>query len=345
MKVKKEFIVLGLIVIALVAYLALRNTDRTHYRLPVLETIPGETIDKIAIRKADASIELNKTADKWTVSEAAYPADTGKIKQILDIIGRLTLTALVSESKSYDRYDLSEGKKIGVTAWAGDAVKREFEMGKAASSYKHTFVKIAGDHRVYHARESFRYTFDETVDDLRDKVVLDFEIKDIREIRVEKGEKIQHFARLEDTGKTDVGGDEEASAKEGQKPSSREPAWQRENGETISASEINRYLSNLDELACDTYIYDRKKEDLKNPVYTVRLGGTREYVLSIYASSGKAEKDGDKDANHPAVSSENPYPFELTAYRAGDIMKAFDKKEEKAAEDIPQKEIKAEQPE
>ena len=38
---------------------------------------------------------------------------------MLDVIEELTLTALVSESKNYVRYDLSHDEKITVKAWKG----------------------------------------------------------------------------------------------------------------------------------------------------------------------------------------------------------------------------------
>jgi len=234
-------------------------------------------------------------------------------------ISELTLTALVSESESYNRYDLADDKKITVTAWTGDTLKRRFELGKTASSFKHTFVKIAEDPRVYHARNNFRHTFDETLDSLRAKTVLDFEVEDIREIHITKGDQKRVFTRIEtpasdeDKTRQDAGGPEMETA---------QPAWQRSDGETLDAAEVNRFLTTLEGLECDTYIYDLSKDDLKKPVYTVELKGTRDHVLSLFAPQ-------DKD-NNPAISSENAYPFELTTFRADNIMKSFEKKEETA---------------
>jgi len=329
MKIKKEYLILGLIIVTLVAYLVLRNTDRTHYRLPVLEKVSPDEITKIRIKGPEATIELSKKADRWVISPEGYPANAGKVKQMLDIIDRLTLTALVSESKNYDRYDLTDEKKIAVKAWAGDTLKREFELGKVASSFKHTFVKIAGDHRVYHARESFRFTFDETVDSMRDKTVLDFEIKDIGEIRVTENGQLAVFKKS-DTPAPDTG--QQAKEDGDQKTAKSQPVWQRSNGEKLDAAEVNRLLTTLDGLECDRYIYDRQKDDFKDPIYTITLKGTGTHVLSLFARPGKADSE-----NYPAVSSDNAYPFELTQFRAESIMKTFKKEEAKKAENKPEK--------
>jgi len=320
MTFKKEYLILGLVIAALVAYLVFRNTDRTHYQLPVLEKISTNVITKIQIKGPGASIELNKKGGKWTISSEGYPAGEGHVKQILAVIEQPVLTALVSESENYDRYDLTDEKKIAVKAWVGDTLKREFDVGKAASSFKHTFVKLAGDHRVYHARDSFRFTFEGTVDSLRDKTVLDFEIKDIREIHVVDNGKKETFrrsvAQAQDTGKKakDVGD---------QKSPGIQPVWKRSTGEKLDDTVVNRFLTTLDGLECDRYVYDLKKEDLKNPIYTLELKGTRNHTLSIFGPEGKEKEE------YRAVSSDNAYPFELTKYRTEEIIKAFAAKEEK----------------
>ena len=68
---------------------------------------------------------LNKKGNNWYVSPEGYPVDSGKIKTMLDVIENLTVTAMVSESKNYDRYDLSDDKKITIKAHKFSATARE----------------------------------------------------------------------------------------------------------------------------------------------------------------------------------------------------------------------------
>jgi hypothetical protein len=115
---------------------------------------------------------------------------------MLNVFETLTLTALVSESEDYIRYDLHAGKKITVTAWQEDSLKRNFDIGKPASSFRHTFVKLNDDSRVFHARDDFRGKFDLAEDNLRDKSVLSFKITDIQEIQIDKDQTLTALAKL-----------------------------------------------------------------------------------------------------------------------------------------------------
>jgi hypothetical protein len=189
MKVKKEYIILGVLIAALSAYLLFRNPDKTHYELPTIPEMDVADISKIEISKEGTSLVLNKKDDKWHIAPEGYLADTTKVEGMLNGMESLTLTALVSESESYARYDLDDDDKITVKAWEGNTLKRNFDIGKPASSFQHTLVKLSGDDRVYHGRGNFRNQFDQRVDDLRDKLVLAFDEKDIQEISISKGEE------------------------------------------------------------------------------------------------------------------------------------------------------------
>jgi hypothetical protein len=51
MKVKKEYLILILIIAALSIYLLIRNSDRTLYQLPELDGLKQSDISKIEISK------------------------------------------------------------------------------------------------------------------------------------------------------------------------------------------------------------------------------------------------------------------------------------------------------
>lgn len=311
MKIKKEYSILLAVIIALSLYLTLRNPDRTQYQLPEVPEVDRKDISKIEIAKPDISIVLNKQGGSWHIAPQAYSADTDKVKNMLDVIEKLTLTALVSESKNYDRYNLNDNEKIVVKAWKEDTLRREFEVGKAATSYRHTFVKLAGDDRVYHARGNFRDKFDQTVDNLRDKTVLSFDQTEIREIRITKGEQLMVFGRKQVPVEVTAG--KEAEVRSPPSPKA-ETVWQTAEGKKGDESKLSRLLTTLSNLRCEKYIDDRKKEDFTNPIYALQLKGLQEYTLSIFAKTDKSDK------NYPAVSSANDYPFLLSDRQADDIM-------------------------
>jgi hypothetical protein len=219
----------------------------------------------------------------------------------------LTLTALVSESEDYIRYDLHAGKKITVKAWQEDSLMRNFDIGKAASSFRHTFVKLNDDSRVFHARDNFRGKFelseDNLRDNLRDKSVLSFKITDIQEIQIDKDQTSLKLARTQipvESAKS------EQEKSENSAPEAMKPVWQSPDGKQADAISLNRLLTALAKLSCDAYITDRNKDAFSDPIYTVKLKGIQDYQLDIFA---KLQTD---DKNHPAVSSANDYPFFLS---------------------------------
>lgn len=311
MKIRKEYVVLISIIIALCIYLILRTPDRTNYQLPKLPEIAGKDISKIEIQRPGASIVLIKKDDAWHFVPQGYLANANEVRNILDTIGKLTLTALVSEKKDYNRYDLNDKKKVIVRAWTGETLAREFEVGKPATSYKHTFVKLAGDDRVYHARGNFSGRFAQKTDSLRDKTVLSFEPAGIREIHITKGKQLMTFSRKE----LPV---EDSTA---QKVDDRSPAdlktktvWESSDGKKADESRLNRLISTLSGLRCDQYIDGQKKGDFTGPIYSIQLEGAKKYSLSIFAKTDKDSK------TYSAISSENDYPFLLQSRQAEQIM-------------------------
>ena len=47
--VKKEYIILGVVIFALLLYLVFRSGDKIHYKMPELKTIDAKTLSKIEI--------------------------------------------------------------------------------------------------------------------------------------------------------------------------------------------------------------------------------------------------------------------------------------------------------
>ncbi len=321
MKIKKEYIILLILIVAISVYLVLRKSDRTHYQLPKVPDMAEAEISKIEIDKGAGSIVLNKKGPGWEISPQGYSADTAKVKGLLDMLRDLTLTALVSEAKDYNRYDLSADNKIRVRAWASDDLKRDLEVGKAAPTYHHTFVRMAGDDRVYHARGNFRGEIDQTVEDLRDKAVLSFDQGEIREISITKGDESLTLNRKEVSRETE---NEKGKATEGSSPPKVETVWESADGKRADQKAVTDILGDLSSLKCEKYM-EGAKEDLKDPIYQIGLKGNRVYQLSVFE---KKEKDGKA---YPAVSSENGYPFLLSAWRLDKIMKAPEQLLEKPA--------------
>ena len=313
MKVKKEYLILALIIAGLLVYLFMREGDRTLYELPVLPEVSKKAISKIEISKGNTSIVLNKKDDSWYVGPRQYLADQNKIDAMLDVFENLTLTTPVSESKNYVRYELNDDKKINAKAWQADTLQRNFDIGKTASTFRHTFVKIAEDDRVFHARNNFRNAFDQTADNLRDKVVLSFQTSDISEMQIKKEQTALTLTRTKIPAEETPQKDDQTDAAT---PQPVTIVWQSPDGKTGDDTNINRLLSTLSNLRCDKFIEDRKKEDFSSPISTIQVKGAQNYSLSIFAKL----KEG--DTHYPAISSGSDYPFLLSQNTADRIMKS-----------------------
>ena len=311
MKIKKEYLVLFILIIVLSFYLFLRKTDRSHYQLPNIPQLSTSDMTRVEISKPDGTILLEKKEGFWTISPEGYLADAAKIEDILDTIGTLTLTTLVSESKSYERYDLHKEKRIGIKAWTDNELRREFDVGKVAPSFNHTFVKVARDERVYHARENFRGQFDQTVENLRDKAVLRFEQKEIQKLDIIRGKDSMTLIRK--LPPVEVGTAQEGEPQE-KNPPQVLPIWQTLEGNEADESKLESLLTTLSRLNCSAYIEGRKKGDFTEPVFTIQMQGLKTYTLSIF------EKTKEEDKSRPAVSSENAFPFLLPDFQAHRIM-------------------------
>jgi hypothetical protein len=315
MKLKKEYIILAVIIVALSVYLYKRSSDRTLYQLPEVPKVTQKDITKLQITKGKASIVLNRKDDKWYIEPAEYPADANKVKDMLNALENLTLTALVSESKDYNRYELDAQQKINVKAWQGEDLRLDVDLGKTASSFRHTFVRPSGEERVFHAQGNLKNAFDVSVDQLRDKTVLALNPADIQQIQINKDQQSLAFTRTPvpvEVNTSDAG--KKQDSKDSSQPAQK-LVWQAANGQPVNETALSQLLSAVSKLRCEKFIDDRKKEDYSSPLFTLLLMGAKEYSLAIFP------KTDEKETTYPAVSSASAYPFQLSGSQVNRIMK------------------------
>jgi hypothetical protein len=316
MKVKKEYMVLGIVIVFLAAYLVFHDSNRSRYVLPQTPKLDEKEISRIDIKAGDGNITLTRKGADWFIGEKAWPADPTKVTPMLTAIADLRLTALVSEAKAYERYDLAEDKRISVTAFAGEKEVRRFDIGKAADTYQHTFVMLPNDPNVYHALKNFRRTFEDKAEALRNMKVMTVIPENIKEIQLASGGKTETITRNEmpaPVKEEKPGEDKKAESDktpDDVKAGKDAPAaktitgWQKAAGEKIDNETVRRLLSKFSFMSCGSYINDKKKEEFAEPAYSVTLVSDKPYTLSVF-------KKKESDEGYPAVSSENDYPFLL----------------------------------
>lgn len=305
MRIKKELIILIAIIIALSIYLTLRNRDRTRYVLPELPALSSKEVSKIEVSRKASSFTLEKKDNQWVIPPKAYPADMIIVNNMLEMLEKLTITTLVSESKSYERYGLDEDNRVSVKAWADGTLKRDFDIGKEGPSSRLTYIRLSGDHRVFHATEDFRWKFDQKISELRDSEVLSFDREKINKIEIARKGTSLILSRQQtpaDDNKQVV----DEGAKERTQGEDR-PVWTNAEGRVANQETVDEILKMLSELSCEKYIEeDDKKIDSGEPEYFFRLTADKEYTLSVFAEDTK------EGGMFPAISSGSKYSFMLS---------------------------------
>ncbi len=315
MKLKKEYALLGIVILALGIYLFLNKRDRVHYTLPETPRIETADISRVEIQKAGGDLTLTRTDDGWRLRPGDYPADTAQVEQILKTVANLSVTALVSETQSYARYDLDAERRIEIRAYSNDRLVRQFTVGKAASTFRHTHVLLGEDKNVYHAAGSFRWEFDKAVDELRDKTVLTFDRSAVTAIELTaEGEQlviaIESPAPEADTA--------ENPALEGdQTKSPPEARWVTAAGETIEATDVHQLLSALSPLKCRAFLDEAPQTIGDDPQYRLELKGLESKTLEIFSPAAETGSD------FSARSSDSPYAFKLTEFEVAKIKDFF----------------------
>ena len=314
MKIRKEAIILGIVIVVLSLYLIFNTRDRSLYELPDLKPILPSKISKMTLDSSEGSIVLIRKAGGWVINEEAYPGDETSIKRVTDIVANLRLTTLISESRNYERYDLDPEHAITVKAWEGDQLVREFDVGKAVSGNRHTFVKLADDYRVYHAGEGFRNRMQGNIDMFRDKTVMSFEPDQIEQVQVSKKDAQAVFIKEkspEAAGETPADG-----GSPGMKTA--QSVWRNVAGEGVKENKLTKLIDDFSSLKCRAFIYDRQKTDFTDPIAMITFKGAQEYTVQIFE---QFEEDA---SDYPAVSSQNDYLFMLPKWQADQVMNAFD---------------------
>ena len=304
MKHTKEYAVLAVIIAALGLYLFLRDTDRTTHTLPDLQALKAQDITRIEIGKADQTVVLTRSNDQWQVSPGDHPADQAKVERMLDVLADLDVTALVSETRNYARYELDDEHRIQVAAYRDGDIARKLGIGKAADTMRHTHVVLSDDPNVYHARGSFRNDFDQTVANLRDKTVLAFDSGDVKTFTVESGEitlsvKKTERAPLEQR-------EEDPATAEGEEAAPTQ--WQTDDGRVLDDARVDRLLDSLSGLRCRTYLSDRSSDAFGEPAYRIRIEADETAWLDIFAPQEETATEV------PATSSLRADPFTLADF-------------------------------
>ncbi len=317
---KKEYIILIILIIGLIAYLGLKKDNQVHYELPTIPQVDTTRIDRVEISKADRLVVLNKGENGWTVTDKKFSANPEDIEQMIGTLKAIKLSALVSEAKDLARYELNDTHAVKVKALAGKESVRSFVIGKTAPSHNHTFIYLDDkDRTVYQANGNFKSQFDKESADFRDKKVLEFDPAGVKKVTLEKQGQIVTLIKSQTPKTTDQEKDETKKDLIEKKPLHEESTWKKEDGSVTDQKTISDLLSSLSKLECQAFLDEDKAARLKEiqPSCKILLENDKTFILNLFNKNENQDVEGS--------CSYTPYAFTLTSYKAEDIVSYADK--------------------
>ena len=316
MKFKKEYALLSIVILALVLYLVFNQRDRVHYTLPETPRLDQETITQITVTQTGETITLKRQDDQWRLIPGDYPADASQVERMLKFMAELEVTALVSEAQSYARYELDAARRIDVKLYKGGQLARRVAIGKAASTFRHTHVILDDDKNVYHAAGSFRWEFDKSIDDLRDKTVMAFDRGIITRISIQADAQEQIIHKETVTDSAPASGS--SPAEKNRTNPAPDAKWVTAEGQPVEIAVVEELLEALAPLKCKSFLSDQQEKNLVNPLYRIHLQGESTHRLEIFSPLSE-----ETPADFPATSSGSRYAFVLSEFDVEKIKRFY----------------------
>jgi len=310
--------------------------------LPKLE-IKQDGISKIEIGNKDkGSVTLEKKGDKWEITApVGAPANQSHIDAVLKNLEALSIDQRITDgAKSYDKYELSDGKSVHVVVFKGAEKVLDAHFGKSGG--RGQTMRLAGQEAVYGVKGYSAFNYTREVKNWRHNEIIKFEGDNAINVTVDNEHGQFSFSKNgEDWAGTFAARDKDSLAKA--KPIDEFDGAQV--GKLVNAYKTLRSIDFAadgddtgvaDPLAAGGGIVRIKLRDgagdyeLKignkqksNNRYVAKEGDATVYVISSWAGDwathgvdkyqkkaeeeGDGEKDGAKDAK-PATAGKAPAP-------------------------------------
>ena len=193
-----------------------------------------------------------------------------------------------------------------VEAFGGGELLRRFDVGKAASTHRHTFVLFEGDPRVYQARGNIRRIFEKKVDQLRDRAVHAVDRAGVTSIAVRDGSGGLALEKITSVIEPSGGGE-----------SAPAPviAWQTADSLRADGGVVDGILGSTVNLQADGFPEGMTEDDLGEPEFALITSGASNDTLFVFGEYLDEKK-------FLATSSQYPFPFLLSEWKAKQIRKS-----------------------
>jgi len=286
---KKEWIIIGALILLGVVYLVFKPDGRVKYEIPQWDGPEKSEITDIYYGSGEEK-HLRIEDEQWVVGEPARNLKEGKGESILNALMRLRATDLVSQAEVYENYDLDDSHAVKVRVLAGDK-EYSFRFGKKASISHGTYGLLPGDKGVFILTDDWNSLLPEDPNELRDKKVLSFD-----------STAIDRFLIRSVTEDRKV----EFKKNDGQ--------WELDGQAYEDADTLEMRLSVLGNLNCQTYM-DSGTYTGDGQWEILLSGGSDEWSLQIYE---------EKDNSYICRSSQSEDAFTISAYQLRNTLSLLD---------------------
>lgn len=268
MKNKSAIYLGAAFLILLVIFIINRVSDKSVEKVRYFVEVDTSRVDYIHTKSlANGDIVLQKVNDVWRVVEPVdYLAEQRSVHETLIKFTQMKIENLATSRKEQQKtYEADDSSGVFMEIKGNGKKIAAFFMGKPSSTYRHTYFRKAGSDNVYMVEGTYKYQFDRSLKDWRNKVILDINKDSIEDFTLVYPDKAITLTR-EDTVWTAKTSDQEFVA---DKP---------------KVEQILNYASQL--RAADFYnvVEGAAPPDFSNPVYKLEVkffGGQKQSVAFL----------------------------------------------------------------
>lgn len=269
------------------------------HKNPVKVISLKDEIDEIKIERPDGELHFKKGADFWVVGDKEYRAKESSVDNFIDIFSSVKILNKVTKTDNSGvlaKYNLDAENVYTVTVYNCGKVLRTFYVGKTSSTNSQTYMRIDNSNDIYLVSGAIQYDCEDSIDDVRSKVLYEFDRNDINTIVINKHDGNEWaLSRSSDGSTWSVSGAD---------------------GVEIDSEKANSWYQTCASVSCNEWLSDDARAPGELKVTATIMTNGKSVTLDLFESI-----DEEGDSEYWGECSEMPYAFKTSLY----IMQRFNK--------------------
>jgi hypothetical protein len=200
---KKQYLAIAILAALIVIYLVVQKRE-TSMTAPESKTdvldVDTSAVNKVVLKRLGGAITLSRAGGAWyLVEDQSYKADTASVRQLLETIAGLTVGNVISDNPGNQmtfQVDTLTGQTVEL--YTGDRLLSSFVVGKMATDFRHTYIRLSGKDEVYLAEGMLSRSLSKNPTNWRDKTIVDIPAANVQQVEFKFGNEHYRVIR-EDT--------------------------------------------------------------------------------------------------------------------------------------------------